>query len=82
MAVNSGPQISRTDLVSHYDVSNEKSFRGLNTTNLMYGITYYNMSGQGGDNTAFYKGSSSTETVFIPYLDFIVTGKQIGRAHV
>ena len=67
MAVNSGPQISRTGLVSHYDASNEKSFRGLNTTNLMYGAIYRNLG-----DTAFYKSSSGTESVFIPYFNQLV----------
>ena len=67
MAVNSGPQISRTGLVSYYDVSSEKSFRGLTATNLMYGAIYRNLG-----DTAFYKSTSGTESVFIPYFNQLV----------
>lgn len=66
MAVNSGPQIARTGLVAYWDAANEKSFKGLATTNLMYGIGY---SWANGANETYFKVVNGTESAFIPYFN-------------
>lgn len=58
MGSSTGPKIARSGLVAYYDASNEKSFRGLNTTNLMYGV--FNFYSNPTNNTYFktYYGTS------------------------
>ncbi len=66
MAVNQGPQISRKGLVSYYDAGNGSSFKGLPTTNLMYGISYTWVNGV---NETYFKVVNGTESAYIPYFN-------------
>jgi len=69
MGVFAGPDVREDGLVLALDGANYKSFKGSAATNILVGIFHQ----QTNQNSALYKVTNGTETVYIPSLGYVTS---------